>query len=105
MKHIVLSSVDRGGDRVSWSQPTAVPHFAAKYRIELRLRNLCDEAGTQWTILRPTGFINTYNPGFLFGKLMASLWLAGMPSARRIQMISTHDIGVFAAKALRDLEH
>ncbi|KAF4966760.1 hypothetical protein FZEAL_10616 [Fusarium zealandicum] len=97
--HIIFTSVDRGGDVASWSQPTQVPHFAAKHRIELRLRQLCDDAGTRWTILRPTGFMDSYNPGF-FGQLMASLWAAGMPADRKMQMISTHDIGLFAAKAL-----
>ena len=101
VQHIVFSSVDRGGDVASWTHPTQVPHFAAKHGIELRLRQLCEEAGIQWTILRPTGFMDTYNPGF-FGKLMAALWAAGMPADRRLQLISTHDIGVFAAKALTD---
>ena len=99
--HIVFTSVDRGGDVASWSQPTNVPHFAAKHRIELRLRQLCEESGKRWTILRPTGFMDSYNPGF-FGQMMAALWAAGMPQDRKMQLISTHDIGVFAAKALLD---
>ncbi|KAF5538550.1 hypothetical protein FMEXI_9321 [Fusarium mexicanum] len=97
--HIVFSSVDRGGDEVSWSQPTEIPHFAAKHRIELQLRELCKESSKRWTILRPTGFMDSYNPGF-FGQMMASLWAEGMPKDRKMQLISTHDIGVFAAKAL-----
>lgn len=97
--HIVFSSVDRGGDETSWSQPTEIPHFAAKHRIELRLRELCKENNKRWTILRPTGFMDSYNPGF-FGQMMASLWAEGMPRDRKMQLISTHDIGVFAAKAL-----
>ncbi|KAF4454909.1 hypothetical protein F53441_2648 [Fusarium austroafricanum] len=97
--HIVFSSVDRGGDVVSWTQPTEVPHFAAKHRIELRLRELCEANKKRWTILRPTGFMDSYNPGF-FGQMMASLWAEGMPKDRKMQLISTHDIGVFAAKAL-----
>ena len=101
--HIVFSSVDRGGDIASWSQPTEVPHFAAKHRIELRLRELCEENNKRWTILRPTGFMDSYNPGF-FGQMMASLWAAGMPKDRKMQLISTRDIGVFAAKALLDPE-
>ncbi|KAH7111657.1 hypothetical protein B0J13DRAFT_576651 [Dactylonectria estremocensis] len=99
--HIVFTSVDRGGDAASWSQPTEVPHFAAKHRIELRLQRLCEKSGKRWTILRPTGFMDSYNPGF-FGQMMASLWSAGMPKDRKMQLISTHDIGVFAAKALLD---
>lgn len=101
ISHIVFSSVDRGGDAASWTEPTRVPHFAAKHRIELQLRRLCEESDVQWTILRPTAFMDTYNPGF-FGKMMASLWAAGMPEDRRMQLISTHDIGIFAAKALLD---
>jgi uncharacterized protein YbjT (DUF2867 family) len=97
--HVVFSSVDRGGDQASWNEPTQVPHFATKHRIELQLRTLCEKAGKRWTILRPTGFMDTYNPGF-FGKMMASLWAQGMPADRRMQLISTHDIGVFAANAL-----
>ncbi|CRK23999.1 hypothetical protein HYQ45_011553 [Verticillium longisporum] len=99
--HIVFTSVDRGGDIASWSTPTDVPHFAAKHRIELRLREACDDAGTRWTILRPTGFMDTYNPGF-FGAFMATLWREGMPADRRIQLVSTRDIGVFAARALME---
>jgi hypothetical protein len=45
--------------------------------------------------------MDSYNPGF-FGKMMASLWAEGMPKDRKMQLISTHDIGVFAAKALLD---
>ncbi|KAF4945303.1 hypothetical protein FGADI_12043 [Fusarium gaditjirri] len=97
--HIVFSSVDRGGDETSWSQPTEIPHFTAKHRIELRLRELCKENNKRWTILRPTGFMDSYNPGF-FGQMMASLWAEGMPKDRKMQLISTHDIGVFAARVL-----
>ncbi|CAG9978721.1 unnamed protein product [Clonostachys byssicola] len=101
--HFVFSSVDRGGDTVSWSQPTQVPHFAAKHRVELYLRQACSDASKRWTVLRPTGFMDSYNPGF-FGQLMVSLWAAGMPADRKMQMVSTHDIGIFAAKALLDPE-
>ncbi|KAF5618661.1 hypothetical protein F52700_12181 [Fusarium sp. NRRL 52700] len=101
--HIVFSSVDRGGDEVSWSQPTEIPHFAAKHRIELRLRELCKENNKRWTMLRPTGFMDTYNPGF-FGQMMASLWAEGMPRDRKMQLVSTHDIGMFAANALLNPE-
>jgi len=101
--HIVFSSVDRGGDEVSWSNPTTVSHFAAKHRIELHLRDACEKSpkDIRWTILRPTGFMDNYNPGS-FGSLMASLWAKGMPPDRKMQLISVHDIGLFAARALLD---
>ncbi|KIW50729.1 hypothetical protein PV05_09517 [Exophiala xenobiotica] len=99
VQHIVFSSVDRGGDQASWTNPTTVPHFASKHRIELYLCDACKRSGKQWTILRPTGFMDNYNPGF-FGSMMASLWKAGLPPQRTMQLVSTHDIGVVAAKAL-----
>jgi len=103
--HIVFSSVDRGGDTPSWSTPTPIPHFAAKHGIELHLRDACRESTREmrWTILRPTGFMDNYNPG-TFGSLMASLWANGMPVDQKMQLVSTHDIGVFAARALLDPE-
>ncbi|KAG7285913.1 hypothetical protein NEMBOFW57_008209 [Staphylotrichum longicolle] len=99
--HIVFSSVDRGGDDISWSSSTTVQHFAAKHRIELYLRDVCEKSanGIRWTILRPTGFMDNYNPGS-FGSLMASLWAQGMPADRKMQLVSAHDIGLFAARAL-----
>jgi uncharacterized protein YbjT (DUF2867 family) len=101
--HIVFSSVDRGGDDISWSNPTPVQHFAAKHRIELYLRDTCEKSAgrIRWTILRPTGFMDNYNPGS-FGSLMASLWANGMPADQKMQLVSAHDIGVFAARALLD---
>ncbi|KAK0725118.1 nucleoside-diphosphate-sugar epimerase family protein [Lasiosphaeris hirsuta] len=101
--HIVFSSVDRGGDDISWSTPTPVQHFAAKHGIELYLRDACEKSarGIRWTILRPTGFMDNYNPGS-FGSLMASLWANGMPADQKMQLVSAHDIGVFAARALLD---
>ncbi|CAO2657039.1 Nn.00g058420.m01.CDS01 [Neocucurbitaria sp. VM-36] len=98
--HIVLSSVDRGGEEPSWTNPTTIPHFAAKHRIELHLREACLTTRTQWTILRPAGFIDNYTPGF-FGKMMAGLW-ATMPADRKMQLVSVHDIGMLAAEPLVD---
>ncbi|KAK6069801.1 NmrA-like family protein [Seiridium cupressi] len=104
VKHITFSSVDRGGDEKSWETPTTVSHFASKHHIEQHLRSASERDGshTSWTILRPTGFMDNYKPG-TFGKLMATLW-ATMPSDRKMQLVSTHDVGVFAAQALMDRE-
>ncbi|RKU43472.1 hypothetical protein DL546_002258 [Coniochaeta pulveracea] len=103
--HIVFSSVDRGGNDTSWDNPTPVPHFAAKHRIELHLRDACERADRRmrWTILRPTGFMDNYQPG-TFGSMMAALWRSGLPADRKTQLVNTHDIGVFAARALLDPE-
>lgn len=103
VNYVVFSSVERGGDDISWSTPTPVPHFAAKHRIELYLRDACEKSAgrIRWTILRPTGFMDNYNPGS-FGSLMASLLANGMPADKKMQLVSAHDIGVFAARALLD---
>ncbi|KAK5054588.1 hypothetical protein LTR84_001479 [Exophiala bonariae] len=98
VSHIVFSSVDRGGESISWDNPTSVPHFAAKHRIELHLRTKSENTKTCWTILRPTSFMDSYNPG-VFGKMMGTL-LTTMPEDCKMQFVSTHDIGIFAAKAL-----
>lgn len=104
--HIVFSSVDRGGDERSWGYETPVSHFAAKCRIEEYLREACGGDGqadkhTRWTILRPTGFMDNYAPGTSFGMLMWTLW-ATMPRDKKMQLISTRDIGVVAARVLRE---
>lgn len=70
--HIVFSSVDRGGETRSHTNPTTVPHFAAKHRVELHLRKVTEGTQTDWTILRPAGFMDNYAPG-LFGSMMAGL--------------------------------
>ena len=116
--HLVFSSVDRGGDDASWENETDVPHFASKHRIEMHLRSVTATATasattagsgsskttkTAWTILRPTGFMDNYGSPTPFGRMMAALW-ATMPSGRRMQLVSVHDIGVFAARALLDPE-
>jgi uncharacterized protein YbjT (DUF2867 family) len=102
VSHIVFSSVDRGGESLSWTNATTVPHFAAKHRIEIHLREVAQGTKTQWTILRPTGFMDNYTPDF-FGKMMAGLW-ATMPADRKMQLVSVKDIGIFAAKALLSVE-
>lgn len=102
--HIVFSSVDRGGDERSWGYETPVAHFAAKCRIEEYLREACTKQAdnaTRWTVLRPTGFMDNYAPGTSFGMLMWTLW-ATMPRDRNMQLISTHDIGVLAARVLSE---
>ena len=53
----------------------------------------------QWTILRPVAFMDNLTPDFM-GKGFASLW-AGLES-KPFQLISTADIGLFAAKAFNN---
>jgi uncharacterized protein YbjT (DUF2867 family) len=43
VQHFVYSSVERGGDEPSWDNPTTVPHFQTKYRIEQHLKEVTGE--------------------------------------------------------------
>ncbi|WYZ43422.1 hypothetical protein EsH8_VI_001121 [Colletotrichum jinshuiense] len=103
---IVLTSVDRGGDK-SWTNPTDVPHFYQKHAAEVHLRDRADELdktgrSLRWTILRPTAFFDNANPG-MFGKVFAAMW-STLPADRSLQLVSSRDIGLFAARAISDPE-
>ncbi|KAF6824502.1 NmrA-like family protein [Colletotrichum musicola] len=102
--HVVFSSVDRGGDEASWDNPTPVPHFAAKHRVELRLRSDAAGTATRWTILRPVAFMDQYvSDAGAMGAVMGGLW-ATMPRGRKLQLVSARDIGLFAARTLMNPE-
>ncbi|KAF2867641.1 nucleoside-diphosphate-sugar epimerase family protein [Massariosphaeria phaeospora] len=100
--HIVFSSADRGGETRSWETPTPIPHFAAKQRIELHLRDVCVGTSTSWTVLRPVGFMDNYAPG-AFGSMMAGLW-STMAADRKMALVSVADIGRVAASAIVEPE-
>lgn len=100
VRHIVFSSVDRGGDEKSWDNPTSVGHYAEKHRVELHLRAVTAATPTRWTILRPTGFMDNYRPSN-FASMMTGLW-ATMPADVKMQLVSVEDIGKAAARVLAD---
>lgn len=104
VKHIVFSSVDRGGDERSWKNPTNVKHFYQKHNIELYLRDkgLATDSFT-WTILRPVAFMDNMNPGF-FCSVFTAMWDAALSPTTKLQLVSVRDIGLFASKALRQPE-
>ena len=97
VEHFVLSSIDRGGPN-SDDHPTPVPHFASKYRIEKHLKDQIAAKGSNmsWTILRPTAFMDNLTRSF-GGKAFISLW--STVGEKPIQVVSSHDIGMFAARA------
>ncbi|KAH6671696.1 putative NmrA-like family domain-containing protein 1 [Halenospora varia] len=98
VEHFVFTSVDRGGPGVSEKNPTIIPHFLAKHNIEVYMKEqlVAKNSNMQWTILRPVGFMDNLTNDFM-GKGFTSMW-AGVGS-KPLQLISCHDIGVFAAKA------
>lgn len=103
VKHIVYSSVDRGGDK-SFDNPTQVPHFIAKHNAEQYLVNKSKGSDLSWTILRPVAFYDNLVPGFL-GKVFNTSYLAVLhPTKKPLQMIATSDIGFFAAQSFLNPE-
>ena len=91
VEHFVYSSVDRGVN--SDTEPTTVPHFASKYRVEQHLFEKMD-----WTVLRPVAFYENLVPGFL-GKVFTTSWENNIAKEKKLQLIATSDIGYFAAEA------
>lgn len=100
VKHFVYSSVDRGGPGRSDTNPTKIPHFIAKHDVEQHLREKASASDMNWTILRPVAFMENMTPGF-FCKMFAAMWL-GMGEEKKLQLVSTRDIGIFAAKAFAE---
>jgi uncharacterized protein YbjT (DUF2867 family) len=99
VKYFVQTSVDRGGDEKSWTNPTNVPHFASKHNIELHLRDEAAKNGDkmQWAILRPTAFMENFAPGFQTKVFFAALRETLGP--KPLQFVSAVDIGFFGAQA------
>jgi uncharacterized protein YbjT (DUF2867 family) len=100
VEHLIFTSVDRGGD-ASEQTPTDIGHFASKHRIEKYLKEKTAGTKTQWTILRPVAFMDNLVPGFV-GKIFPAMWGASLGNEKTLQLISVHDIGVFAARAFQN---
>lgn len=119
VERFVYSSVDRGGGE---DEGTYVPHFRSKYRIEQYLRervaaaaaaaaasdaNAKGEVGKNekekkmmimtYTILRTVAFFENLTSDFA-GRVFATIWQGQGPQS--MQLISTRDLGWFAAEAL-----
>lgn len=101
VKHFVFTSADRGGDVLSDTNPTPVPHIATKYHIEKYLKEKTAGTDMSWTILRPVTFMDNLTLDFP-GKGFAAMWR--QVGSRPIQVVAASDIGVFAAKALLEPE-
>ncbi|KZL78685.1 nucleoside-diphosphate-sugar epimerase family protein [Colletotrichum tofieldiae] len=104
VKHFVYSSVERGGDERSWSNPTPVPHFITKHQIEHHLRDSTANSKSPmgWTILRPVIFMDNLAPGFV-GKVFLTM-IRDTMKEKPLQWIATKDIGFFAAEAFHNPE-
>lgn len=97
VKHFVYSSADRGGPH-SADDPTNVPHFISKHNIEKHLEAKSASSAMTYTIFRPVAFMENMSPDFI-GKMFVAMWKSSLSPQTRLQLISTTDIGWFAAQA------
>ncbi len=97
----MYSSVDRG----TAQDETYIPHFASKHEIEtyLESRTAAGFGKMGWFIVRPTGFMETMTEGFI-GKISGTCWKVGVSKSKKMQFISTDDIGWFAAQGFANSE-
>ncbi|OKL60738.1 hypothetical protein UA08_04250 [Talaromyces atroroseus] len=96
VKFFVYSSVDRGGEVTSLSNPTNIPHFIHKHNIEKHLIEKTKNTEMQWFILRPTAFFDNFVPGFM-GKIFTASYRVALKD-KPLQFIATSDIGYFGAE-------
>ncbi|KAF5626145.1 nucleoside-diphosphate-sugar epimerase [Fusarium sp. NRRL 52700] len=99
VQHFVYSSGDRGGPERSPNNPTYVKNFAAKYAIEKHLEQQAHDSVQQmtYTILRPVTFFENITTD-IHGKGFSRMW--EQMGSKKLQMVSTKDIGWFAAQSL-----
>jgi uncharacterized protein YbjT (DUF2867 family) len=105
VKHFVYSSVDRGGSN-SINEPTNIPHFISKHKVEEHLLATLNDPdknkqGMTYTLLRPVAFYDNLTPDFM-GKAFAAMW-SNMGNVK-LQLVGTRDIGIFAALAFSNVE-
>jgi uncharacterized protein YbjT (DUF2867 family) len=98
-KHFAYSSGDRGGPERSPNNPAYVKNFAAKYAIEKHLEQQARGSVQQmtYTILRPVTVFENITTD-IHGKGSARMW--EQMGSKKLQMVSTKDIGWFAAQSL-----
>lgn len=95
VNHFVQTSVDRGG-AASDDNPTNVPHFITKHRIEVHLKEKAKGSNMTYTILRPVAFMDNIEPN-IGGRMMGSL--IKTMGEKPLQLVAVKDIGIFAAQA------
>jgi len=102
VEHFVYSSVDRGGDEKSYDNPTPIPHFQSKQKVE---HHLVEKAGAKgekmnWTIVRPVAFMENLAPGFPTKVFLTAL--KNTMGDKPLQWVSVDDIGKLTATIFRD---
>ena len=92
VNRVVFSSV-QSADRTA--SVGGVPHFESKAEIE----QLIKQSGLEWTILRPTAFMD-FIPLSGAGRYMTLGMIGASLGQKKLQFIATEDIGIVAAKAI-----
>jgi uncharacterized protein YbjT (DUF2867 family) len=90
--HLVYSSLD-GAERGS-----GVTHYESKWRIEQHLRQLA----LPETILRPVAFMENFLMPAFPRSVFLGILRAALGRSKRLQLVSTSDVGWFAARALEE---
>lgn len=98
VRYIVYSSVDRGGKEASDRDASYCKTFSDKYIIEKYLEQTTKHTTLDYTIIRPTWFIDNASWGFP-GRLSMTAWRDVM-DGKKLQVTSTKDIGRWAAFAM-----
>ncbi|MFF9847653.1 NmrA/HSCARG family protein [Streptomyces litmocidini] len=88
--HVVLTSVAHS------DRDTGVPHYESKRAVEDHLR----ASGTPWTVIGPAAFMDNYAGGWTADGLREGTFAWPMPADRPLALVSSRDIGAFAALAL-----
>jgi uncharacterized protein YbjT (DUF2867 family) len=88
--HVVFSSAANADRR------TGIPHFDSKYRIEQHLATV----DIDWTVIAPAVFMDQYAEQWTRPGLHDGIFGRPLPADRALPLISTVDIGAFAALAL-----
>jgi uncharacterized protein YbjT (DUF2867 family) len=89
---LVYSSLD-GAERGS-----GVPHYESKWRIEEHIRELALSA----TILRPVAFMENFLMPTFPRSIFLGILTAALGRSKPLQLVSTSDVGWFAARALEE---
>jgi uncharacterized protein YbjT (DUF2867 family) len=99
--YFVYSSCDRGGRKLSDTDPSYCKTFSDKFYIEQHLKGVAAQQGGKgmdYTIIRPAWFADNAHWGFP-GKLCMTGWKVWM-GGKRMQVVTTRDIGRWAAEGL-----
>ncbi|PQE22812.1 nucleoside-diphosphate-sugar epimerase family protein [Rutstroemia sp. NJR-2017a BBW] len=95
--HLGGGGTNRHG-KDSDNDPTDVPHFISKAKVEDYLKEKCEGSNMSWTILRPVAFMENFTTG-IGGKIFPTAWCAALSPTTKLQLVATADIGYFAAQA------